>query len=285
MLKKRQWPQAVLLSGPRHANLLLLANQLVHHYLCREQRACGVCRTCRLLKECHPDVLYIKPEETAKSIKIETIRDLQQQIYLAPQYGDARFVLIEAADKMNDSAANALLKILEEPPSHSYFILLAEQISRLLPTILSRCQKYTVSAALNAKQESNDYLLLKAYYSEDESRGLLFHQQAIIIGNFCAVLEKKKTPCEVATLWASYPLDDLLWFLYLIVNQTLRYQLYNQYKLPNELSAIRQLALLTKPFLLFRFIEQIENLCAKINQNIPVNQILSLERLLLSYMD
>ena len=95
----------------------------------------------------HPDVEWIKPEKNGGAIKIDQIRELQNTAYLTPQRARYRLIVIEAADRMNTASANALLKILEEPAQHTVFILIAQQLSTVLPTILSRCQIISFSSS------------------------------------------------------------------------------------------------------------------------------------------
>jgi DNA polymerase-3 subunit delta' len=89
--------------------------------------------------ENHPDFMTLVPEKGA--IRIEAIRDLIQRISLKPIAGNRLVVLIEEAEEMTESAANALLKTLEEPPAYLLFILLSAAPERLPTTIRSRCQK------------------------------------------------------------------------------------------------------------------------------------------------
>ena len=103
----------------------------------------------------HPDILWIKrlPKEPPKedeevdpdaelkrSISIDQIRRLQASLTTRPGLADRRAVIIDAADDLERSGANALLKSLEEPPSGTYFLLVSHASDRLLPTIRSRCQ-------------------------------------------------------------------------------------------------------------------------------------------------
>ena len=104
----------------------------------------------------HPDILYLshppkdekeerkrekgEPYELARNIKIDQIRDLQRRLTTRPTLGSRRAVIIDPADDMEPPTANALLKSLEEPPSGTYFILIAHRMGRLLPTIRSRCR-------------------------------------------------------------------------------------------------------------------------------------------------
>lgn len=104
----------------------------------------------------HPDIRYIshppkndaearkrddgKPFELARNIKVDQIRELQRRLTTRPTLGSRRAVIIDPADDMETSAANALLKSLEEPPAGTYFLLIAHRMGRLLPTIRSRCR-------------------------------------------------------------------------------------------------------------------------------------------------
>ncbi len=101
---------------------------------------CGRCRSCRkILSGNHPDIISIKP--SGSLIKIGQIRTLCNTLALKPYEAKNRFVIIAGAHAMNKEAGNALLKMLEEPPNRTVFILTALQKSDLLPTILSRCQQ------------------------------------------------------------------------------------------------------------------------------------------------
>ncbi len=100
---------------------------------------CGACKVCRKIKSgSHPDIIRIKP--LGQVIKIEQIRDLRLIITMKPYAAKLRVVIIDDAQTMNPAASNALLKVLEEPPDRTVFILIAENKRDLLPTITSRCQ-------------------------------------------------------------------------------------------------------------------------------------------------
>ena len=99
----------------------------------------------------NPDLHIIRPEggvksnakaSGKKSIKINQLRDLQNNAFLTAFGAGRQVYIIEQADKMTDAAANCLLKILEEPPRGVVFILVTDNLDGLLPTILSRCQLY-----------------------------------------------------------------------------------------------------------------------------------------------
>lgn len=81
-----------------------------------------------------------KPFQTKRNITIEQIRQMQQRLTTRPTMGGRRAIVIDPADDLEKSAVNALLKSLEEPPVGTYFLLVAHQPGRLLPTIRSRCR-------------------------------------------------------------------------------------------------------------------------------------------------
>lgn len=81
-----------------------------------------------------------KPFELARNIRIAQIRAMQQRLTTRPTLGERRAIIIDPADDLETSAANALLKSLEEPPVGTFFLLVAHRPSRLLPTIRSRCR-------------------------------------------------------------------------------------------------------------------------------------------------
>ena len=81
-----------------------------------------------------------KPYELARGIKVDQVRDVQRRLTTRPTLGERRAVIIDPADDLETSGANALLKSLEEPPAGTYFLLISHSPARLLPTIRSRCR-------------------------------------------------------------------------------------------------------------------------------------------------
>src|SRR3990167_5847529 len=101
--------------------LLYLSAMLLCHDA--QNKPCLNCQSCQLVfLNGHPDLTVIKPEKKTSGIKIESIRDLNEPIYLSPQLGCHRVIMIKCAEKMNVAASNALLKLLEEPPDNVYFL-------------------------------------------------------------------------------------------------------------------------------------------------------------------
>ncbi|WP_299981678.1 DNA polymerase III subunit delta' [Desulfobacula sp.] len=104
--------------------------------------ACNNCKSCRKIDaKSHPDILCINHLKGKKIISISQIREMGLAISSKPNEAKFRMVLILNADLMNRQAQNALLKMLEEPPEKTFFVLIANKISYLVPTIISRCRK------------------------------------------------------------------------------------------------------------------------------------------------
>jgi len=107
---------------------------------------CGTCRSCRQHDAgSHPDYSVLEPEDSSV-VTIDQVRRLQDALPYRPITSARRVVLIPEAARLNPETSNALLKILEEPPTHAVFILVTAQRDRLLPTVLSRCQAVRCTA-------------------------------------------------------------------------------------------------------------------------------------------
>ena len=152
MIANQNLPHALLFTGPAGTGRKDIAMALALSLNCQnathtEGHApsslsnlfCGKCKSCRkITAQTHPDIRAIQPDGT--HIKIAQIRELCDTLLSKPLEARYRLIVIQEADRMNTQAANALLKVLEEPPLGTHFVLLALQPSELLPTIVSRCQ-------------------------------------------------------------------------------------------------------------------------------------------------
>jgi DNA polymerase-3 subunit delta' len=106
----------------------------------RDGEGCGRCKPCRGIEDrSFCDLVFLEPD--GQVIKIEQIRELERVLAFKPQFGKYRVTVLREAEKMTLEAANAFLKTLEEPPPGNVLILQASDLSQLMPTIISRCQK------------------------------------------------------------------------------------------------------------------------------------------------
>ncbi|MCW8330807.1 DNA polymerase III subunit delta' [Photobacterium sp. SDRW27] len=153
----QNWQQLLSQGRLHHAILLLaakgsgreeLAKQLAQTVLCQncDTEPCGVCHSCQLFAaQTHPDFHHVAPLEEGKQIGVDAIRQCNRWAVETSQLAGQRVIMIEHADALGEAAANALLKTLEEPPSGCQFILTAQSLDSLLPTINSRCNKWRLA--------------------------------------------------------------------------------------------------------------------------------------------
>ncbi len=164
--RRRQLPHALLLTGQRGIGKFALARSFAASLLCENLtvagEACGACLACGWLAQGnHPDLRLLQPnamiteaaqaaesgeldeagkKKPSQQITIDQVRALDDFLHVGTHRHGARVVLLNPAEAMNRSTANALLKSLEEPIAATLFLLISSEPHRLLPTIRSRCQ-------------------------------------------------------------------------------------------------------------------------------------------------
>lgn len=144
---RQRLAHAVLLTGPAGVGKHQFMAALIASLLCEQPQdqgvACGACRGC-IQREAgsHPDLLLLRPPEGKKQIAIESVRGLSEKLALARHYPTPRIAVIDLADQLNASSANALLKLVEEPPAATHLIFINERLQRLPATLRSRCQMF-----------------------------------------------------------------------------------------------------------------------------------------------
>lgn len=184
LLAQKRVPNSLLFVGEDGIGKKRFALELAKAFICQSPKnfeACDVCPTCRRADKFHipsvnentnvdkklkdefekvffseyGDVGMVVPLK--KNILVDAIRNLETEANFRPFEAAARFFIVDDADKMNESASNALLKTLEEPAATSHIFLITSRPDALLPTILSRCQ--TVRFAPVDSAEIENYLL------------------------------------------------------------------------------------------------------------------------------
>ena len=140
---------AYILSGPAGSGKHTLARLLCGAMLCTasvERRPCGHCGPCKkVFSGIHPDVAVISGPAQGKPITVDQVRQLRADAYIRPNEGERKVYLLEGADRMNASAQNAMLKLLEEGPAYAAFLLLAENGGGVLQTVRSRCEELSLT--------------------------------------------------------------------------------------------------------------------------------------------
>jgi DNA polymerase III subunit delta' len=210
MMEKNRFPHSALFVGEKGIGKKLFALESAKAFLCQNPnnfQACDICKSCKrtsvfsfptsdkkedyekvFLSE-HADLGQIIPFK--RNISVNTIRELEREANFRPYEGIARFFIIDDADKMNDSAANALLKTLEEPSSTTYIFLITSRPMSLLQTIRSRCQ--TIRFAPIEVNKIEKFLLEKDGFSTADAQ-LLASLSAGSIGHALSLdLEKFRT--------------------------------------------------------------------------------------------
>ncbi|EEG76587.1 DNA polymerase III subunit [Dethiobacter alkaliphilus] len=134
---------AYLFCGADEAAIKKLAAVFAASLLCETKEPCGICAHCKkAANRSHPDLHWVDPE--GKSLKIEQVRSLKRKAYLLPHEARYQVFILTDAGQLTTEGANSLLKVLEEPPPASVFILLAKNPAMLLPTVVSRCQVFSL---------------------------------------------------------------------------------------------------------------------------------------------
>jgi DNA polymerase-3 subunit delta' len=192
LVNANKLPHAFLFSGVAGIGKELFAKHLSSFLLCDAVKcaadsddksiisACRQCKQCKLFEsESHPDFKLIEPEEGSTTIKIDQIRQLVNFFSHSSQQGGRKIAILTPAEALNNNAANALLKTLEEPSFNSVIILVSHQSGMLLPTIRSRCQvldfsQPSVENSLEWLNTHNDQSSDKAPLTDEDIAETLF---------------------------------------------------------------------------------------------------------------
>ena len=141
-IKNNQLAQAFLFCGPRGVGKTTCARILAKTINCTnptaEMEACGKCDNCLSFQNGHS--FNVHELDAASNNSVDDIRSLIEQVRIPPQAGKYKIYIIDEVHMLSQSAFNAFLKTLEEPPSYAIFILATTEKHKILPTILSRCQ-------------------------------------------------------------------------------------------------------------------------------------------------
>ena len=144
-IKNNKIAHAYLFAGPRGTGKTSVAKLFAKAINCSDfnDEACDECDNCKAyLDNNHPDIIEL---DAASNNGVDEIREIIDQVPYAPLLGKYKVYIIDEVHMMSTSAFNALLKTLEEPPAHVIFILATTDPQKVIPTVLSRCQRYNFS--------------------------------------------------------------------------------------------------------------------------------------------
>ena len=204
---------AYIIEGPVKETTHALADHLAQAYVCssQESKPCGVCSDCRKAAgNIHPDIIRVSLPEDKREIVVGQIRQLRSEAYIRPNEADRKVFVIEDAQTMNESAQNALLKVLEDGPQYLSFLLLTENSQQLLTTIRSRCETLSLAARSGENAPKASEELQK---TAEQLASLLLEGEELALVELTTALEVKK------------PDKDTLLALFDLVEHVLRDQL------------------------------------------------------------
>ncbi|MCE0494628.1 DNA polymerase III subunit delta' [Vibrio salinus] len=276
-----------------------LLKSVVKGILCQNSsEGCGFCHSCQLLEsESHPDFHSIRPEKEGKSITVEQIRHANRLAIESSQLGGYRVILIEPAEAMNESAANALLKTLEEPAEKCCFLLVTNQMSRILPTVLSRCRKVALSTPDVRETMSwleqqgceqvfpyvvkiNHYAPLETYkflqqnlaseFSETEAQFLSFLDKPVIQLTYLVQLLK------------SNPIRNLTWFWYSLTDAL---KIHQGIHMPDFIPESQEIARKVSYALLHRQLKALTVVIHQLSSQTGLNDELLITNWLLNFIE
>lgn len=283
MRHQQQMAQTLLWVTPAYVPILPVMDRVLALMLCTADAApCGRCVACqKILSDYHPDIYRIEPETKQAQIKVDQIRALQHTVYQTPQLGGRSLVVIYPTEALNLAASSALLKIIEEPPPTVTFILFTAQLKQLLPTLISRCQIFSMSET----HSINDPLLLGSMYPKESVRAEMAEQRLLLLADLDAYFSGQYSPCTLAERWAKYPIDDMVWFLYILTAKLIRQSLMPSAGLETEYRSFKLFSHPWNEVNLFQQLDCISGMMLQFQQNIHLNSSLVLERILLGYRD
>jgi len=229
-------PHAILVSGSPGTGVVEFTLNLAARLLCERPPAdavcCGKCRPCELhAAGSHPDYFRLDPDPESKSelIKIDQVRELIYFMHLSRQFARSRVAVIIPADGMNRSAANALLKTLEEPPPASVIILATHRPASLPITVRSRCRIVHLHESQSA--ETVRWLEQRIGNPETPAADLLRHARGApllaatlaeggalstrieVLEDLAQLRRGRADPVAVAEKWAKHGAENVLEWL------------------------------------------------------------------------
>lgn len=282
-------PHALLLVGQSGLGKSLFAAHFAKTLLCKQpinMMACQQCRDCLLVAAgTHPDLCQLVPEKSSLGIKIDQIRAVIEKINHTSS-ASYKIIVINPVDSLLLAASHALLKSLEEPSERVLFILLTEQMERLLPTIRSRCQtirfappEKSLATAWLAQQLPQSTPIEKLYHLAAGAPllALTYVQQNYasfytdLLISLTHLFDQALDPIQCAARYLKTDTQQLLSTLLNVVSELLKCQLLQAY-VPIESAITPLAATLSTKFLLNYFddVIMLQKHTAKITLNVQL---------------
>lgn len=242
--RNRCLPHAILISGPRGVGKSTLANALLSWLLCeradRGDVACGECRGCSLRAAAtHPDLALLAPEPGKATIGVDQVRAVISYVQLTSSYGGRKLVFCEAVELLNIAAANTLLKILEEPPGTTLFVLTSSRPDSLPATVRSRCSR--VRIATPPPESALGWLTSRGLRPDEAADGLALSGGAplralqllesgyvpalrLLVENVSALVRGQVEPITTAAGWSKLSLSDVIDGVWYATSELIRFE-------------------------------------------------------------
>lgn len=164
LIASASFPHSSMLVGGSQNEAKALALETAKALLCSVSSvSCGECSNClKAEKNIHPDISVISPTEGRKSITMEEIRSMISDSFIIPNEAEKKVYIIMSANTLSEQVQNSLLKILEEPPQYAYFVLLCQNSSAMLGTIMSRVTAFLLGESTSVEGEAVEQAKEKA---------------------------------------------------------------------------------------------------------------------------
>ncbi len=168
-VKSGRLSHALVISGAKGIGKSVFADYICKLLFCEgDNKPCGSCGACvKVKKGIHPDVFKVYPAGKSETIGVKEIAVIKNNLYIKPNDADKKIFVIYSAERMNRFAQNSILKMIEEPPEDSFFVLTCQNSQALLPTVRSRVTEISLAPA--CIKETQDELLKRIPDISDEA--------------------------------------------------------------------------------------------------------------------